>query len=70
MSTDLFAGVAKWWDSGALVSEKSSVMRVLEMDPAYARVAWADLEGHERERIYFGMRRLSALGKELGKVVA
>lgn len=70
MADDLFAGVAKWWDRDALQSEKATVMRVLEMEQAYARVPWSELEGHERERIYFGMRRLSAMGKELSKVVA
>ncbi len=69
MPADLFAGVAKWWDCEALVSEKAAVMRVLEMDPAYARVPWSELEGPERERIYFGMRRLASLGRELVKVI-
>jgi hypothetical protein len=66
---DDFARVAQWWDVDSYLLSKRLVLLAAQADPELCVEEWATLDGELRQKIYFGMRTIRVLGRELDPVI-
>lgn len=70
MVDDVFARVARWWDSEAMLSEKRALLALIGADVAQASTWWENLNGDLRWRLVASMRSLVKLAAVLEGVLS